>query len=380
MKLRTFGITAIAVGAVVFGSLAGAIPASAATKTLYVSPSGSGSCAKAHPCSLPKALAKARSGTKIKLHGGSYGSFDLSGFDQLTSVKKNVVVSPLTSKTPTFDRLLSRVAHVTWRKIRVTGVWYLSRGANYSHIEKSHLDGTGLFIRANHIVVKDSTFEGGDSIDGMQIGGASHVLVTRNVVHDYNQNKNDGLHADCVQIFDSSHVTLRANKLRNCYNAGIILSGGRDPHLDHLTIESNFVQGCITISPACRGGSAADLRWVGAKQLVVRNNTFANGAVRLADQPARVFDRNIVGYLSDCGAHVTNSVILGWNKKVCSKPSAVGSKGNRTAKVSFVNRPAGNLHLTKPHQARISPKGSLKPAATNIDGRRSTAKVAGADF
>ena len=380
-RILRFIATTLTIGtlAVTAAVVLPAVAAEGATRTLYVSPSGAGSCAKASPCSLPKALAKARSGNQIKLRGGSYGSFDLSGFDNLTNLAKNVVVSPLTSKVPTFDELDSRAPHVTWRKIRVTGVMFLSRGADYSVVDRAHLDGTGLFVRANHLVVKDSLFEGGDSIDGMQVGGVDHVLITRNVVRNFNQNSNTGLHADCVQIFDSSHVTLRANKLSNCYNAGIILSGGDDPHLDHLTIESNFVQGCIVISAACRGGSAADLRWVGAKQLVVRNNTFSNGSVRLADQPGRIFDRNIVGYLSDCDANLTNSVIEDWNRNMCKKPSAAGSSGNRTGKVSYVDRTGGDLHLKRATTAKISPKGSFVPAKKTIDGTATNPRRAGAD-
>ncbi len=350
-----------------------------AAGALAAGPKGSGSaCSTQSPCSLETALGKAREGSVITLADGEYGSMDLTGGSNLKNLASNVLVGPAKGATPTFDRLTIEVPSVTWRGITVTGVMFVNKPAVDTRLENIHVSGTGLFLRSQHVTVTDSLFEGGSSVDGIQVGGASDVLIQNNEVRDYDQNKNNGLHADCVQIFDSTKVTLRANKLSNCYNAGIILSSGKGTGMKDILIESNFVQSCIVKTSDCEGGSAADLRYAKTTNLVVRNNSFSGGSVRVDPLPGLVFDRNIVAYLADCASPMTNSIVEKWNAKSCTKPDAVGSAGNRTGDVEYVDEQAGDLHLADPASAGITPAGPQVQARSDIDGKPLTPAVAGA--
>lgn len=350
-----------------------------ASGALVAGPKGSGSaCSTGSPCSLETALGKAREGSVITLTDGNYGNMELKGGSNLTKLKSNVLVGPAKGATPTFDRLKIAVPSVTWRGITVTGVMYVNKPAVDTRLEKIHVSGTGLFVRSQNVTVTDSLFEGGSSVDGIQVGGASDVLIQNNEVRDYDQNKNNGLHADCIQVFDSTNVTLRANTLSSCYNAGIILSSGKGTGMKNILIESNFVQGCIVKSANCQGGSAADLRYAKTTNLVVRNNSFSGGSVRIDPLPGLVFDRNIVAYLADCKSPMTNSIVEKWNAKSCSEPDAVGSAGNRTGDVHYVNEEAGDLRLADAASAAITPAGPQVQAKTDIDGKPLAAGVAGA--
>ncbi|GGE98687.1 GDSL-type esterase/lipase family protein [Mycetocola zhadangensis] len=350
-----------------------------ASDALEVAPKGSGSaCSTGSPCSLETALGKAGEGDVITLADGDYGSMELNGGANLKSLKSNVLVGPAPDATPTFDRLKIAVPSVTWRDITVTGVMYVNKPAVDTRLEGVHVSGTGLFLRSHHVTVTNSLFEGGSSVDGIQVGGASDVLIENNEVRDYDQNKNNGLHADCVQVFDSTNVTLRANKLSNCYNAGIILSSGKGTGMKDILIESNFVQGCIVKSSNCQGGSAADLRYVKTENLVVRNNSFSGGSVRIDPLPGLVFDRNIVAYLADCTSPMTNSIVEKWNAKSCEEPDAVGSAGNRTGDVLYVDEEGGDLHLAEAGSAAITPAGPQVQARADIDGEPLEPAVAGA--
>ncbi|TPX00710.1 right-handed parallel beta-helix repeat-containing protein, partial [Schumannella luteola] len=196
----------------------------------------------------------------------------------------------------------STAPYLVWTGMRVVTTFYLNAGSTGSQLRSMHFDGGGLFLRAAKITVTDSEFEGGHSIDGIQVGNASDVLIEDNTIHDYDQSIDNGYHADCLQIFDSSRVTVRGNRIANCYNAGVILSPGGGTGMTDIVIESNFIQSCVVRSPLCGGGSAVDLRPPKITGLVFRSNTVLAGSTRLTASPGLVADRNILGYLSDCAA------------------------------------------------------------------------------
>jgi hypothetical protein len=374
------GCTLLPQGTPSGGSSSGSPSSGAAVSgsALQVSPHGTGSCGASSPCSLQTALDKAGPGSTIALAGGDYGDVTLKNGAHLAGAKSNVTVRPAGSAVPSFGRLTSEVPHVTWEGVRVTVVWYLNPPASGSRLEKVHLDGGGLFLRTSDATVAHSLFEKGSSIDGIQVGGAKNALIEDNTVRDYNQLRNNGLHADCIQVFDSTDVTIRGNRLSNCYNSGLIVSVGRGTGTDGLTVESNFIQGCIQKTPECGGGSTTDLREPTAKNLTIVNNTLVNGSVRVAEQPGLVFDRNIVQYVSTCDAPMTNSIVLSWNTRMCKTPSMIGTDGNRTGQVAFVDQDGGDLRPTDPSSVTITPTGDTKPAAKGIDGKPLPATIAGA--
>ncbi|WP_162940169.1 right-handed parallel beta-helix repeat-containing protein [Gryllotalpicola protaetiae] len=352
-----------------------------ALTTGHVAPDGSGNaCTLTKPCDLATAVARAAPGSTIRLAGGTYPTTRLAadGAPRLDGADRNATVEPEPGATPVFGALTTEAPHLTWTGITVTVQWYLNGGAVGNVVDDVKVDGGGLFVRSSDITVKDSEFMNGSSIDGIQVGLSNNVLIEGNSVHDYNQDKNDNIHADCIQVFDSSNVTIRGNRLKNCYNTGLIISVGAGKGIHTLTVESNFIQGCIVVGPRCGGGSSAALQEKSATDLVVRGNTFANGSVRLVQTPGLVFDRNIVGYISSCDAPMTNSIIEFWNTKMCGTPAVVSRDGNRAVKVAFQDQDAGDLRPADASTVRISPQGTLGPVATDIDGHPMPADVAGA--
>jgi hypothetical protein len=267
---------------------------------------------------------------------------------------------------------------VTWRSVTVTVTFYIYSTAVGTTVDAADINGGGMFLRSSNVTVRNSTFENGVSLDALQISSAKNVLIENNTVRDYNQGGTTGYHADCIQIFDSSGVTLRANNLRNCYNSAIIFSPGQGKGISNVLIESNFVQGCLVKSTQCNNGNDLDLRYSSTSNITVRNNTFLTGTVRLTS-PGVVFDRNIVDYLSDCGAVMTNSVVSSWNKGMCGTPASVGVRGNRQGVVPVQDNASGNLHLLTAGSARIAPFGGPVPAALDYDGEPMLADLAGAD-
>ncbi|GAA4170345.1 right-handed parallel beta-helix repeat-containing protein [Gryllotalpicola koreensis] len=350
-------------------------------KDSHAAPNGTGrDCTKAKPCELATAVARAAPGTTIRLAGGTYPTTRLAadGAPHLDGADSNAFVKPEPGAHPVFGAITDAAPHLTWTGVTVTVQWYLNGGAVGTVLDDITVDGGGLFVRSSDITVKNSEFKNGSSIDGIQVGLANNVLIEGNSVHDYNQDKNDNLHADCIQVFDSSNVTIRGNRLKNCYNTGLIISVGAGKGIHHLTVESNFIQGCIVVTPHCGGGSSAALQEKSATDLVVRNNTFANGAVRLEPTPGLVFDRNIVAYISTCDAPMTNSIVASWNTKMCGTPAVVTRDGNRAGKVGFHNQATGDLRPTDASGIRISPQGSLGPVPKDLFGRALPADVAGA--
>lgn len=356
-------------------------PAGSEAAVSHVAPDGSGgACTVARPCDLATAVARAVPGSTIRLAGGTYPTTRLAadGAPHLEDAARNATVEPEPGAAPVFGALTSQAPHLTWTGVTVTVQWYLNAGAVGTVLDKITLDGGGLFVRSSDITVRNSEFMGGSSIDGIQVGLSNKVLIEGNSVHDYNQDKNDNLHADCIQVFDSSNVTIKGNRLKNCYNTGLIISVGAGKGIHNLTVESNFIQGCITVSKECGGGSSAALQEKSATDLVVRNNTFANGSVRLVPTPGLVFDRNIVGYISSCDAPMTNSIIEYWNTKMCGTPAVVSQAGNRATRVAFRDQDAGDLSPTDASAVTISPQGTLGPVATDLFGHPFPANVAGA--
>ncbi|MTD13291.1 hypothetical protein GIS00_04925 [Nakamurella sp. YIM 132087] len=365
----------------VLGGLVGissASSAAAAARTLYVSPAGSGTeCTPARPCALTTAVSAATAGSVVQLAGGSYGNVDVRGGKATTTAP--VTVRPATGATATFGRLGTYAPNLVWKNVTVTITFYIYSTATGTTVDGALLDGGGMFLRSNNVTVRNSEFRDGSSLDGIQISRATNVLVENNYVHDYNQTKggSTGYHADCIQIYDANKITLRGNTLANCYNAGIIFSPGSGWGVNDVLVESNFVQGCLVKSAACNGGTSIDLRYTKMTGITVRNNTFLDGAARITT-PGAVFDRNIVDYLSDCGAVMTNTVVARWNLGLCRVPSALGNNGNRYGVVDVVNRTRHDLRPVDPAQTVISPVGARKSAALDRKGTALAGTTAGA--
>ncbi|NQX29239.1 right-handed parallel beta-helix repeat-containing protein [Microbacteriaceae bacterium VKM Ac-2854] len=350
--------------------------ATAAVADRYASPNGSGTaCSSAAPCTLATAVQNAPAGATVYLNSGTYPDVTLKGGKATAASPATITAAP--GAEPVLVRVKNYVPNTNWSGLTVTKTFY-TYGDN-ENLSNMNFAGGGLFLRSDDTTVRDSTFKGGSSIDGIQVGGANRVLVENNVVSNYDQLINNGFHADCVQVFESNDVTIRGNKLSNCHNAGLIFSPGGGDGMSDILVESNFIQGCVVVTAACGGGSAADLREATASDITIRNNTFANGSLRVGGAVNTTFDRNIVGYLASCTSPMTNTIVASWNTKMCAQPQLIGQQGNVVGSPSFVSQAAGDLHLADPQQAVIAGWGSLSAAAKDIDGQSMASTIAGAD-
>jgi len=194
--------------------------------TLYASPDGEkGPCTTVSPCTLSQALETAPQQSTIKLLAGDYGKLKVRP-TKATRTGTDVVVTAAEGAAVQLAGLDLYASNLTWRGLTMQGVLYLRGSATNTVIDQFTVDSGGAFVRADDVVIKNSTFGYGTSLDGIQIGGAHRVRVESNVVHDYNQNGSSGYHSDCIQLFDSSDIVITRNRLSNCSNAGIIFSGG----------------------------------------------------------------------------------------------------------------------------------------------------------
>ena len=375
-------MTSITFAALLLGALAACAPPSAPTQpqrpALVVAPDGTGAaCTTERPCSLERALDAAKPDQRISLLDGDYGDLTPS-VDPFASSRANVVIAAADDADPTIGKLDLNVPGTTWSGLTFTGGVYLDTGADRTKLDDIHVSGSGVFVHADDVTISHSLIENGTSIDGLQVGGADGLLVEDSTVRGFGQGADSDVHSDCVQLFDSSNIVLRGNYLGGCDNAALIFSPGAGDGLDGVTVEGNFVQGCVEKTDRCSQGTALDLREATAVDVVVRNNTILDGSVMVDPLEGLVFDRNIVGYVSNCDMPMTNSIVVDWNHGNCDRPSALDTNGNREGTVEVVDRAHGDLRLVNPQEATIEPTDDSAPAKKGYDGSDLDPDTAGA--
>jgi hypothetical protein len=339
---------------------------------------GGSSCSEEQPCALGDAITSAKGGT-VLLAGGEYGDLELGGATQAMARTDQVAIEPAPGAEVALGKLTLDVAATTWRGVTFTGAVYLDEAATGTVLEDVHVDGSGVFVHATDVTISGAVIENGTSIDGIQIAGAQNVTVEGSVVRGFGQGDDSDVHSDCVQIFDSSDLVLRGNYFGNCDNAGIIFSPGGDEGISNVLVEANQVQGCVDETERCSGGTAFDLRDVtDISDIVVRNNTMLDGSVMVDPLDGLVFDRNIVGYVSNCAMPMTNSIVVDWNTGNCDQPDALDRDGNRQGEVEVRDQEGGDLALVDPADATIQPTGAAEPASAGFDGEPLPADQAGA--
>lgn len=339
---------------------------------------GGSSCTKAQPCALSDAISKADGGT-VLLAAGDYGDLELAGESHAIARTQQVAIEAADGAEVVIGKLALDLPATSWRGVTFTGGVYLDDAATGTVLDDIHLDGSGMFVHASDVTIRDSVIENGTSIDGIQIAGAQNVTIENSTVRGFGQGPGSDVHSDCIQIFDSSELVLRGNYLGNCDNAGVIFSPGGDEGISDVLIEANQIQGCVAETERCSGGTAFDLRDVTTiTDVVVRNNTMLDGSVMVDPLDGLVFDRNIVGYVSNCRMPMTNSIVVAWNTGTCDRPDALDQDGNRQGEVRVRDRESGDLGLVDPQDATIDPTGAEAPAAAGFDGEPLSADQAGA--
>jgi hypothetical protein len=355
-------------------------PADETAATRYAAVDGGGSaCTAAQPCTLADAVSRADGG-RVELAAGEYGDVELTGASaQAIARTAEVVIEPAPEADVVLGKLTLDLPATSWRGVTITGGLYLDEGATGTVLDGVHVNGSGVFVHAARVAIRDSVIENGTSIDGIQIGGARDVTIENSTIRGFGQGAGSDVHSDCVQIFDSSEIVLRGNYLGNCDNAALIFSPGGGDGISDVVVEANQIQGCVAETERCSGGTAFDLRGVTTiTDVVVRNNTMLDGSVMVDPLAGLVFDRNIVGYVSNCAMPMTNSIVVSWNTGNCDRPDALGRDGNRQGEVRVRDRQSGDLGLVDPQDATIDPWGAVAPASAGFDGEPLPADQAGA--
>lgn len=375
-------LTLISLAVLMLGALAACAPTGPSSdsggRPLIVAPDGAGvSCTVERPCDLERALDSARADQRITLLDGDYGDLTPS-VDPFSASRANVVIEAADGAEPTIGKLDLDVPGTTWSGLTFTGGIYLDKGADRTKLDGIHVSGSGVFVHADDVVISGSLIEDGTSIDGLQIGGSRGLLVEDTIIRGFGQSADSEVHSDCVQLFDSSKIVLRGNYFGGCDNAALIFSPGGGTGIDDVTVEGNFMQGCVEKTDRCSQGTALDLREATAVDVVVRNNTILDGSVMVNALEGLVFDRNIVGYVSNCDMPMTNSIVVDWNRGNCDRPAALAGNGNREGTVEVVDRARGDLRLVNPEQASIEPTGDSAPARKGYDGSTLDSDTAGA--
>ena len=375
-------MTSVTIAALLLAAIAACAPTTPPheeqSRALLVAPNGAGAaCTAERPCSLERALDAARSDQRISLLDGAYGDLTPT-VDPFASSRTRVVIDAAEGAEPSIGKLDLDIPGTTWSGLTFTGGIYLDTGADGTTLDDIHVSGSGVFVHADDVTISGSLIENGTSIDGLQIGGAEGLLVEDSIIRGFGQSAGSDVHSDCVQLFDSSDIVLRGNYLGGCDNAALIFSPGAGTGITNVTVEGNFVQGCVEKTDRCSQGTALDLREESAVDVVVRNNTILDGSVMVDSLEGLVFDRNIVGYVSNCDMPMTNSIVVDWNHGSCEFPSALARDGNRQGTVEVVDRAHGDLRLVDPEQAQIDPSGDSTPARRGYDGSTIEADTAGA--
>lgn len=313
----------------------------------------------------------------MQLLTGSYGSPFLTGVGgtALAPIK----VRPLSGAAVTFAKLQTYVPYATWSGISVTSLLYVYPTAIGTVIDGLSMQGAGSYIRGNGTIVRNSLFQNGVGIDAVQIKNVTNVRLEHNTIRNYTIAATGEVHVDCVQIFDAVKVVLVRNSISNCSNAGVTLSPGVGLGIQGVTLQSNFIQGCVVVSASCVGGAALDVREASATGVIVRNNTIVNGATRAVPRTGILVDRNVIEYLADCSAPITNSVVESWNGGSCAQPAALTSSGNRQGAVAFVNQAGGDLHIITVAEVTVSPTFPVGNGVLGYDGYPLLTTTVGAD-
>ena len=115
------------------------------------------------------------------------------------------------------------------------------------------------------MTIRDSKFYGGLS-DGIQ-NGSYGTKIIGNEFHDITPGSPEGVHADAIQLYGSSHTVIRANYMHDMPEVPFIMAADGT---DHELIEDNVVEGSSHGYPY--------ITLFSDDSSIIRHNTFADGS------------------------------------------------------------------------------------------------------
>jgi hypothetical protein len=353
--------------------------------TLYVAIGGRGAnCTVSAPCgSINQAFRRASAGDTILVGTGTYPSQLIQATTASSSFPSNVVVKPEAGALPKFAGIVNYAAHLTIAGLSVDassagacascGV-YFGRSASGSQLIGSTLTNATVTLNANNTAVIATEIGPSVNHDGIDVAdGASGVLITRNFIHDlrFGNPNPQSVHVDCLQIYDSSNITVTQNRISNCTARALIFSQGQGWGVGNVMVANNFIRGCVT-QPCQGAGYVIDARgnppvWSLTNFSFV-SNTVVDGSTLIADNnPGEVIRDNIISYLGNCMTTEDHNLIAAYNMGLCKQPSFINPTSRVAPLPQFANQAAADLHLTRayPGLRFASPVGQ---PTTDFDG------------
>jgi hypothetical protein len=238
----------------------------------------------------------------------------------------------------------------------------------------STLTNATVTLNANNTAVIATQIGPSVNHDGIDVAdGASGVLITRNFIHDlrFGNPNPQTVHVDCLQIYDSSNITVTQNRISNCTARALIFSQGQGWGVGNVTVTNNFIRGCVT-QPCQGAGYVVDARgnppvW-SLTNFIFVSNTVVDGSTLIADNnPGEVIRDNIISYLGNCMTAEDHNLIAAYNMGLCKQPSFINPTSRVAPLPQFANQAAADLHLTRayPGLQFASPVGQ---PTTDFDG------------
>jgi Right handed beta helix region len=270
------------------------ISALAVAATLVATPPADAAERTATPETLQSVFQSAQGGDTILLASGDYGTFRggvKPGLVTLTpqpgaAVRMAVSFNPASNITidgvTISDAYLTGGSRsITIRNSDVPGqVWLDTRELQDADItlandvfhdwDKGAGDGEGrVFLtggsQPSGVTIRDSEFYGGLS-DGIQ-NGSYGTKIIGNEFHDIIPGSPEGVHADAIQLYGSSHTVIRGNYMHDQPEVPFIMAADG---ADHELIEDNVVEGSSHGYPY--------ITLFSDDSSIVRHNTFADGS------------------------------------------------------------------------------------------------------
>ncbi len=354
------------------------------TNTWYVAVGSGGNCTVGAPCgSIDQAFRRSSAGDLIFLQGGAYPKQVIHATNAAAGFGRSVVVEPAPNARVTIAGIVNYAPYLTMRHLHIDassagacsgcGV-NIAKGANHSQLIESSLVNATLTLAATDVAAVGNSIGPSGNHDGIDVSnGADGVLISHNFIHDLlvMEPNVEQVHVDCVQIYDSSNITVTANRLSNCSDRALIFSSGQRWGVTNVQVTNNFIRGCV--STPCQGsGYVVDARtapgiW-NLTSLHFVSNTVVDGMTLIgADDPGLMFRDNMIGYLGNCMTLEDHNLIAAINTGLCKSSSFLDPTSRIAPLPGFVNLQADDLHL-KQADPSLRFASTIGQPVVNYDG------------
>jgi hypothetical protein len=302
--------------------------------------------------SLQAAYTAASPGDSVRVKAGNYAAQNLSG----TKASPGVTIEAASGEVvrvgnPTSSSVEPTGMGITATNVTIKGIYipYFHVGGDRITIDNVHADTWDQDGGATNLSVINSEFgpynppcASGSTFashDNVTINGGNGILIANNVFHDFQNSNCSAGHMDCMQVAGTSGLIFRGNKLANCRDNDMILTGDNNTTMSNITIENNWF--------GLNGPGLRAFNWnshLDCPNSIVRYNVFAPAGsqtnvqiVCSANSSTQIYG-NIFGYM-DSNFECTSAAMKGQNDYNVAASGTVGGACGTHSKI-------GNLGLT----------------------------------